>query len=502
MCPVSEISETGSVVVPTSYSAPAGNYSLPATSSTEVSPVESTSASESSYPTPDTPGVLPSCLNSWLFETDCKDNSDSDCYCKDEKFMKDVYGCISAWCNEEGESDAAASQLMGICAPHVPSNPAIITACPSTAKTTDIPKTSSVAAPVSSAPVSSADVSSAPVSSAAVSSAPVSSAAVSSAVVSSAPVPSTQTVYQTKEYTITSCAPDVTNCPASSTQIVTSSVAISTTIVTPTAPASYEVPASSSEAAPVSSAPISSAPAVPSTITLYSTAEVTVTSCGPDVQDCPAGSTVVKTSSYATATTVTLPAAPASSGNGYVSSKAPESAVTEAPSHIPAYGGKDSTVVATSVATITSAAQPMTTIIYSAPATYQATYTTGVSSGLTIPSSKVTTELVTTVTVPQVQFTTSTVVVDGQTSTVPVLAAGTPSNTPASATSVGAVGPTTPAQAPGYTSVGTSFGTSFAPSATGPSSSPIAPYTGAGAKLSGASFAGLAIGAFAALFVL
>ncbi|GLB11976.1 hypothetical protein AtubIFM57258_009253 [Aspergillus tubingensis] len=53
------------------------------------------------------------------------------------------------------------------------------------------------------------------------------------AATTSAPTPvrmTTSTVYSTKEVTITSCAPTVTNCPANSVTVVTSTIAVSTTV--------------------------------------------------------------------------------------------------------------------------------------------------------------------------------------------------------------------------------------------------------------------------------
>ncbi|OJJ75921.1 hypothetical protein ASPBRDRAFT_26444 [Aspergillus brasiliensis CBS 101740] len=58
----------------------------------------------------------------------------------------------------------------------------------------------------------------------------------------------TSTVYTTKEVTITSCAPTVTNCPANSVTVVTSTIAVSTTVcpVTETSGAS-RAPSTSAE---------------------------------------------------------------------------------------------------------------------------------------------------------------------------------------------------------------------------------------------------------------
>ncbi|KAG9956948.1 hypothetical protein KCU61_g9450, partial [Aureobasidium melanogenum] len=154
-------------------------------------------------------------------------------------------------------------------------------------------------------------------------------------------VPSTVTLYSTKEVTITSCGPEVTSCPARSTQISTtvfptaitvSSVWSRVSSVPAASSPAGSIPASSVPAGSVpvgsgsaASSPAGSAPAVssaagsspvspettsapvtiPSTMFYYSTAVVTVTSCAEGVQNCPASSTVVKTSVVPTAYSVT-----------------------------------------------------------------------------------------------------------------------------------------------------------------------------------------------------
>ncbi|KAK2053881.1 hypothetical protein LY76DRAFT_597453 [Colletotrichum caudatum] len=75
------------------------------------------------------------------------------------------------------------------------------------------------------------------------------------------------TVFSTKFFTVTSCAPEVTNCPARST-VVSSSVEPWTTS------------------------------------TIYTTKVSTVTSCVPEVTNCPAHSTVVVTATEAIGTTI------------------------------------------------------------------------------------------------------------------------------------------------------------------------------------------------------
>ena len=123
-------------------------------SSSPVAPVSSSSA-PGPYPTPNCPGTLPRCLNTWMYMSGCKDNADSNCFCGNAEFIKKVMGCISAWSGSDSETQAAASYLMGLCASHVSTNPAIITACPSTVTPGPSPAgyTPSSAGPITSAPV-------------------------------------------------------------------------------------------------------------------------------------------------------------------------------------------------------------------------------------------------------------------------------------------------------------------------------------------------------------
>ncbi|KAK1986746.1 LOW QUALITY PROTEIN: hypothetical protein LZ30DRAFT_746255 [Colletotrichum cereale] len=66
----------------------------------------------------------PDCLSTWMWSTGCTANSDADCYCPDAKFVENVFACIYA----HGASDDATQFFQGICAPHIPENPAIVTA--------------------------------------------------------------------------------------------------------------------------------------------------------------------------------------------------------------------------------------------------------------------------------------------------------------------------------------------------------------------------------------
>ncbi|RFU25973.1 hypothetical protein B7463_g10357, partial [Scytalidium lignicola] len=87
-----------------------------------------TTSAGSAAPTAQCPGVLPQCLNTWIHTTGCKDNTDSSCYCPSSDFVTSVYDCLSAHGADADEVAAAQAYFQGICAPHVSSNPAIVTA--------------------------------------------------------------------------------------------------------------------------------------------------------------------------------------------------------------------------------------------------------------------------------------------------------------------------------------------------------------------------------------
>ncbi|RDL31510.1 uncharacterized protein BP5553_09719 [Venustampulla echinocandica] len=86
---------------------------------------------------------------------------------------------------------------------------------------------------------------------------------------STIPTGTISTIYSTSVYTITSCAPTVTNCPVGK---VTSEVYSTTTFCPATTPAVA-----------------TSVPAGPSISTEYQTHVYTITSCAPTVTNCPVG---------------------------------------------------------------------------------------------------------------------------------------------------------------------------------------------------------------------
>ncbi|KAF4968301.1 hypothetical protein FSARC_4246 [Fusarium sarcochroum] len=145
---------------------------------------------------------------------------------------------------------------------------------------------------------------------------------------------STSTVYTTKVQTITSCGPEVTNCPvtAGTPAVVTETVAVSTTICPVTETRTGDKPGQTKPAGdkPEHTKPAGDKPGkttegskpahttdVPeeettfvtsydSTSTVYSTKVQTITSCGPEVTNCPvtAGTPAVVTETVAVSTTI------------------------------------------------------------------------------------------------------------------------------------------------------------------------------------------------------
>tara|TARA_R110002003_G_scaffold44_1_gene3185 strand:- start:544 stop:1176 length:633 start_codon:yes stop_codon:yes gene_type:complete len=71
-------------------------------------------------------------MNTWLqiSTEDCKDNTATDCYCKNSKFTKNVIDCVQAWCETDEETKSTLQYLVGICAQYVPENPGLVEDCP------------------------------------------------------------------------------------------------------------------------------------------------------------------------------------------------------------------------------------------------------------------------------------------------------------------------------------------------------------------------------------
>jgi hypothetical protein len=134
------------------------------------------------------------------------------------------------------------------------------------------------------------------------------------------------TVYSTEYYTVTSCAAEVTNCPASSTVVESSVFPITTS-------------------------------------TIYSTVVSTVIDCPETVTHCPADSTVVVTETVAVSTTVcpVVPTVPASStGAHYGNSSVP---VVHPPYPTSSHDGVNPSHVAPSSTFVTAAPECPTTSV-------------------------------------------------------------------------------------------------------------------------------------------
>ncbi|KAL0937818.1 extracellular serine-threonine rich protein [Colletotrichum truncatum] len=128
VCPVTETIVHTPGVTP---SVPAGKPSKQVSSEKPVlsSSVTKPSATIPSGPieTLPCPDVVPQCLSTWIWSSGCTDNSDSSCYCPDAAFVENVFSCIYAYGASDEIISKATEFFQGICAPHIPENPAIVT---------------------------------------------------------------------------------------------------------------------------------------------------------------------------------------------------------------------------------------------------------------------------------------------------------------------------------------------------------------------------------------
>ncbi|OCK79289.1 hypothetical protein K432DRAFT_383214 [Lepidopterella palustris CBS 459.81] len=351
----------------------------------------------------------------------------------------------------------------------------------------------------------------------------------------------TSTIFSTTLITITSCAPIITNCPAHSTVVVTSIIAISTTVCPVTQAGSSAVVASST-AGPASSSVVYSStpgytPASSSALAQSSSAALPVSSSAstppggcPSVlpkcmntwmsksgcKDNSDYSCYCKIPDFTTnvincVTAWGVDTTEISSALSYLAGICVQyipqnpGIITNCPSTVtlgptaPASSSiaVSSAVVATSYAAgssvlITSPPAPSSAAGYTVPVTtftlLTTVYVPCVSSGVTFTGSSTLSTLSTAVTVPQVAFSTGTVTAPGATQTQVVnLAPGTPA----------------PASTAAYaTYVGTSSFVVAPKPSNGTSTATLPQFTGAAATVNGHAFAPVAIGAVFALFVL
>jgi len=81
-----------------------------------------------------------------MFSAGCGSNADASCYCPSSAFVCNVFECLSAHGATDDDIASAQSYFQGICAPHLSSNPAILTCASSVTTTgagvpTDVPVT-------------------------------------------------------------------------------------------------------------------------------------------------------------------------------------------------------------------------------------------------------------------------------------------------------------------------------------------------------------------------
>ena len=132
ICPVTETFTSVSTPVQPETSAtekPSGETPVPSATTATSSGEGSTSATSPSGPieTLPCPDVVPQCLNTWLDTIGCKDNTDSACYCPSKDFVDNVFDCLYSHGESEEAVQEAITYFQGICAPHAPENPGIVT---------------------------------------------------------------------------------------------------------------------------------------------------------------------------------------------------------------------------------------------------------------------------------------------------------------------------------------------------------------------------------------
>jgi hypothetical protein len=377
------ISPSGSVPSPSSGT---GVYA----NSTIVSSGTTSSAS-SPAPSADCPGTVPSCLNTYLHNTNCANNADSDCYCKDEDFINSVYQCIDAYGGSDESVSQAMSYMVGICAKAIPSNPAIITAVPSTI---DIQPSSSAVNAVTGSSLSSAVPESSDVPAGSMTSTVPTSSATDSIVYVTDVVKSTITTCPIGHTIVTAgsttvlTAPSVIATEITTKSTITASIISSITGALPSGESAYEtspVETSAAQGSPSAAVPSETSTAsvhvqVPVTVTLFSTQVATITSCAPEVTNCPA---TLKTSLIPTgssSTNIWIPVTSAQETSPIETSPVETSPVETSPA---ASSGAYSGVVSTAVQ-VPSGSSPVSSAQETSPV--QNTSAQGSSPAETVPA--------------------------------------------------------------------------------------------------------------------
>ena len=118
----------------TSSTLPTTSAIVYSSSAVYVAP-SSTTTSSGPVTTASCPDLLPQCLNTWIFIEGCSSNTDTDCFCPSTDLVVNVFSCLSAYGASDTEISVAQTYFQGICAPYIPSNPAIVTCASSVTAT-------------------------------------------------------------------------------------------------------------------------------------------------------------------------------------------------------------------------------------------------------------------------------------------------------------------------------------------------------------------------------
>ncbi|KAK6529339.1 hypothetical protein TWF281_008515 [Arthrobotrys megalospora] len=124
-------------VPPTDVYVPPANtsipYETPAPSETETLPPSGTDVYTTLPSVPvetGCPPVLPQCMETWTKITKCINSGDVKCLCPNPEYIKSVAECVEAWGVDDDEVSKALEYMQGLCAEHIPENPAIVTCVP------------------------------------------------------------------------------------------------------------------------------------------------------------------------------------------------------------------------------------------------------------------------------------------------------------------------------------------------------------------------------------
>ncbi|RDW64038.1 hypothetical protein BP5796_10540 [Coleophoma crateriformis] len=172
----------------------------------------------------------------------------------------------------------------------------------------------------------------------------------------------TSTITTTKVFTISSCAPTVTNCPYTTSPIISSTIITYTTVC----------PVTETGVSPT----MTSAPSAYTTSTVYATSVYTITSCAATVTNCPAKIGQVTTETYIDYTTV-CPVTATETGGAVATPSASSASGAES-------SGAPAPPAADSASAVTLTMTEITTVLSSTVTSYKTTTVRVLKSTLTV----------------------------------------------------------------------------------------------------------------------